>query len=315
MEDAGDPAPQAISATGGASASAPRPPAAEAERGGLRDRLVRSHMLFRANLLSGHVFVRARRSRRAVRPRIHWLRYFVVVALLTVLVAITLDQPVGAFRGHWPGDVSATARAVTDVGKSGWILIPTGVAILVAYSLNWEVWGARRRIFVLKWVAALGFIFFSIAAGGLIADIVKYVVGRARPVHFQELGAFSLHPFTNASFASFPSGHSTTMGGLFAALALLFPRFRLGFLILALWIVGTRVLVGAHYPSDVVAGLAWGAWFSYFSAMLFARHGLIFTYDARGWPVRRSGYRPFGRYLRLRRLLTRRRAKRRPAKN
>lgn len=314
MEDAGRPAPQAPSAEGETAVTG-APATARERRGRWGDRLVRSHMLFRANVRSGHSFVRARHARRTVRPRVHWLRYFVVAAFLVLLAAIVLDQPVGAFRGHWPGDVSATASDITDIGKSGWILIPTGVAILVAYSLNWEVWGARRRIFVLKWVAALGFIFFSIAAGGLITDIVKYVVGRARPVHFQELGAFSLHPFVNASFASFPSGHSTTIGGLFAALALLFPRFRLGFLVLALWIAFTRVLVGAHYPSDVIAGLAWGAWFSYFSAMLFARHGLIFTYDARGWPVRRSGYRLFGRHRRIRRLLARRRAKRRPAKN
>jgi len=265
-----------------------------------RDGLAASHARFRANIRSGHVFLRQRRVTRAgMQPRIRWFSYAVVAVLCVALAALVLDVPVGHYRDHWPVEVMRIARDVTDIGKSGWILIPTGVAILVAYSLDWQVWGARRRAFVVKWLSAIGFIFFSIAAGGLIATIVKRLIGRARPTHFQELGAFSFHPFGDASFASFPSGHATTIGGLFAALALLFPRLRLPFVVLALWIAFTRVLVGAHYPSDVFAGLAWGAWFSYFSAMLFARHGLIFTYDASGWPVRRSGYRA----VRLKRLL------------
>jgi len=270
-----------------------RPDASAGVAARARDRIVASHMLFRANVRSGHVFLQARRARRdSVRPRIRWIEFALVSALLIALAAIVFDVPIGHYRDQWPPEVMRVARDLTDIGKSGWILIPTGVAILVAYSLDWQVWGARRRIFVVKWLSAIGFIFFSIAAGGLIAAILKRFVGRARPAHFHELGAFSFHPFGDASFASFPSGHSTTIGGLFAALALLFPRLRLPFLVLALWIAFTRVLVGAHYPSDVIAGLAWGAWFSYFSAMLFARHGLIFTYGLSGWPVRRSGYRP-----------------------
>lgn len=272
-----------------------------------RDRIVASHMLFRANVRSGHAFLQGRRTARvAVRPRIRWVHFALVSAMVVALAALVLDVPVGHYRGQWPADVMQVARDLTDIGKSGWILIPTGVAILVAYSLDWQVWGARRRIFVVKWLSAIGFIFFSIAAGGLIATIVKRIVGRARPTHFHELGAFSFHPFGDASFASFPSGHSTTIGGLFMALALLFPRLRLPFLVLALWIAFTRVLVGAHYPSDVIAGLAWGAWFSYFSAMLFARHGLIFTYDPSGWPIRRSGYGPV-RLKRLGRIVRRKR--------
>lgn len=269
----------------------------------IRNRIVASHMLFRANIRSGHAFLQNRRARRdLVRPRIRWVEFALASAMLVVLAAVVLDVPVGHYRGQWPPEVMQVARDLTDIGQSGWILIPTGVAILVACSLDWQVVGARRRIFAVKWISAIGFIFFSIAASGLITAIVKRFIGRARPVHFQELGAFSFHPFGDASFASFPSGHSTTIGGLFAAMALLFPRLRLPFLVLALWIAFTRVLVGAHYPSDVIAGLAWGAWFSYFSAMRFARYGLIFTYGPSGWPVRRSGYRPV-RLKRFRRVV------------
>lgn len=274
-----------------------------------RAALLDTHKRFRSNLVSGHYFLEARRARLGGnRPRLHWVRYAFVSVMLVTLAAVVLDLPVGNYRGDWPPEIIRYAADVTNIGKAGWILVPTGVAILIAYGLDWRVWGTRGRIFILKWLSAIGYIFFSIAAGGLITDLVKLCVGRARPEHFQELGAFSFHPFAGSNFASFPSGHATTVGGLFAALALLFPRLRLPFLILALWIAATRILVGAHFPSDVIAGLAWGTWFSYFSAMLFARYGLIFTYDATGWPVRRRGYRLL-RLRRLRRLASRRRAR------
>lgn len=256
-----------------------------------RQNRFRAHRRIRSNVASGHRFLRARLKRRTRRPRIHWARYALVTAFLVAIVGSVFDLPVGHYRNQWPPELLLYARAMTNFGKSGWILVPTGLAVVIGYGMDWEVWGRRRRIFVLRWMALLGFIFFSIAAGGLIADIFKFGIGRARPEHFQALGAFAFEPLHNAGFASFPSGHATTVGGLFAAVALLLPRLRLPCLVLAVWFGCTRILVGAHYPSDVAAGLAWGAWFSYFSAMLFARHGIIFGYDANGWPVRRQGYR------------------------
>ncbi len=257
----------------------------------------RVHRRFGANIATGHRFLRSRLKRRPHRPRIHWVRYFLVTAFVVAIVGLVFDQPVGNYRNQWPAEVLLFAQHMTNFGKSGWILVPTGLAIGVGYSLDWEVWGRHRRIFVLKWMTLVGFVFFSIAAGGLIADVFKFGLGRARPEHFRTLGAFAFEPLHNASFASFPSGHATTVGGLFAAIALLFPRLRLPCFVLALWFGCTRILVGAHYASDVAAGLAWGAWFSYFSAMIFARHGMLFTYDIAGWPVRRRGFR----FLRRRR--------------
>lgn len=279
------------------------------ERAGAHAGLLSTHRRFGSNVASGHRFLRARaRRRRGAHPRIHGVRYAIVAAFVVAIFALVLDLPVGAYRNQWPDLVLRIGRDMTNFGKSGWILIPTGLAILVGYSLDWEVWGRRGRMFALRWMSLVGYIFFSIAGAGLITDLVKALVGRARPVHFQELGAFAFELFHGASYYSFPSGHSTTIGALFAAIALLYPLVRLPCLLLALWFGATRIIVGAHYPSDVAAGLAWGAWFAYFSAMLFARHGIIFTYGARGWPVRRGGYRLLSarRLRRLRRLVRRR---------
>jgi undecaprenyl-diphosphatase len=46
-------------------------------------------------------------------------------------------------------------------------------------------------------------------------------------------------------------------------------------------------MVSAHYPSDVVAGLALGAWFSFMTAIVYSRYGLLFKTDENGWPIPR----------------------------
>jgi membrane-associated phospholipid phosphatase len=106
------------------------------------------------------------------------------------------------------------------------------------------------------------YIFIAIAASGLAANLIKRIIGRARPSLYEDWTSHGFHPFSGARFESFPSGHATTVGALLMALALLAPRFRLMFLVMALWIGFSRVIVAAHYPSDVIAGLTFGAWFS-----------------------------------------------------
>lgn len=96
-------------------------------------------------------------------------------------------------------------------------------------------------------------------------------------------------PFAgDASFESFPSGHATTIGSVFVAFALFFPRY--GALLIAggLWLGMTRIMVGAHYPSDVIAGLALGGWFSFMTAIVFARYGLVFRIGPDNWPAPRQ---------------------------
>jgi undecaprenyl-diphosphatase len=56
-------------------------------------------------------------------------------------------------------------------------------------------------------------------------------------------------------------------------------------------------MVGAHYPSDVMAGLALGGWFSFMIAIVYSRYGLLFRIDAAGWPTPRL---PFFKSSRLR---------------
>ena len=120
------------------------------------------------------------------------------------------------------------------------------------------------------------------------SDLIKNTIGRARPKLLDEFGAHH-HVFGafESVYASFPSGHSTTTGALCMALILLIPRWGPVWLILALLGGASRVVVDAHYPSDVLAGLAFGAVFVLLAARWLAQRGTMFTFDE-GWIPHRT---------------------------
>lgn len=100
----------------------------------------------------------------------------------------------------------------------------------------------------------------SSLAGGIVANILKPMFGRWRPKGYFNLGEFGFEPFSSikAIHASFPSGHSTSIMALMTATALLFPRWRIPCVAIALATASARVFAGAHYPADVAAGLITG---------------------------------------------------------
>lgn len=243
-----------------------------------------------SNIVTNHLLLKRRKDHSNTQIRVHGFRYLFLSAMVVFLTAVVLDMPVGSFRGQWPGSLRSWAGFFTDLGKSGWILYPTGIFLIIGFGINWRRLHVRNQLILAKWMSAAGYIFVAVGVSGLIATILKRVIGRARPMHYEEHGAFYFQPFSDASYASFPSGHSTTSGAIFAAVAIFFPKLRYPALVLAVWLGFSRVLVGAHYPSDVVAGVAFGAWYAYFSALFFARYDILFTTDENGWPVRRRGY-------------------------
>ncbi len=107
--------------------------------------------------------------------------------------------------------------------------------------------------------------FFVLTVGGqyLIVNVVKWLVDRARP---------NLDRLTGFSGPSFPSGHAAASAATFAACALVLGRGRslqsrsvlagVG-TALAVAIATSRVMLGVHWMTDVLAGLALGwAWFA-----------------------------------------------------
>ena len=193
-------------------------------------------------------------------------------------------------RANFPAD-SLTAQVfslITQTGTSGWILGITAVLGLYLSTSRWEEMPRAKRLQRINWYSDANFAFFTIALSGIAANLIKNTIGRARPSQMDSLGAyyFDFAAF-ESHFASFPSGHSTTSGALGMVLILLFPRYWPIWLVFAILGGVSRVFVGAHYPSDVLAGLAFGAGFVLLAARWLALRGTMFTLGDSWIPQRR----------------------------
>lgn len=232
--------------------------------------------------------------RPATYPRFDWATWLGCAVAVIAIMAVVFDPPVGSFGRRWPTGLTEFAEAVTRIGLSGWYLIPAAVIGLIVNLTDWSKLRGRRLLRLYNWTSLSIFVLLSVGIPGLVGTFLKHFIGRARPLHFAEYGAFSLHPLTgSASFASMPSGHSCTLGSLAMILILLFPASRFVVIPVALVLATTRVVLFSHYPSDVAVGLALGASVTLLVALVFARLGYMFHASADGLPTRRKSFSVF----------------------
>lgn len=133
---------------------------------------------------------------------------------------------------------------ITMLGDSV-VMIVLGITIVV-----WLTWRKAYRAAIAAGIAMI--------AGKLFVTILKYGIQRPRPLEL---------PYSGAEFFSFPSAHATTAAVTFGILAVLVSHSMgrwgraavygiCGSLIAAIGY--SRVYLGAHWLSDVLAGLLFG---------------------------------------------------------
>jgi undecaprenyl-diphosphatase len=87
---------------------------------------------------------------------------------------------------------------------------------------------------------------------------LKFLIQRKRPLVFLEtLSKLSRGP-GEVLDPSFPSAHTLYAFMMATLLAVWFPRYRVIFYIVAGFIGWTRIYLGVHYPTDVLAGALLG---------------------------------------------------------
>jgi membrane-associated phospholipid phosphatase len=168
---------------------------------------------------------------------------------------------------------------ISDFGRSGWFLWPIGLVLLALAALMRPAIGRITNLVAATIVVRLGFIFLAIGIPGLVVAIVKRLIGRVRP---SDLGPFHYVPFAwRPDYASLPSGHSTAAFAAAVAVGAVWRRARPAMWIYAVLVAASRILIAAHYPSDVLAGALVGISSALLIRRWFAQRRLGFSVDAR----------------------------------
>jgi membrane-associated phospholipid phosphatase len=200
----------------------------------------------------------------------------ILVGLLAYLMRtssalVEVDRSVGQWGAdHATGWSTHGLQLVTDLAAT-----PTAIALIVIVGIVESVRAPNR------WV--LPFLVTVVLGEVVLVNTVKHLLERVRP---------TFNPIAATLGPSFPSGHSATAAALFAGLALVLARRRsprtrallaATAAAIAAGVACSRVMLGVHWLSDVIAGLAFGwAWFA-LCAIAFGGRFLHF-----GAPVERA---------------------------
>lgn len=131
------------------------------------------------------------------------------------------------------------AEPITHLGSKGGVWVLAALVLLaIGPHLNRRTGAA---------------ILAAIAVNTLLVDLlIKRTVGRTRPWSIMDVDLDDT--LMNPHSYSFPSGHAATAFAAAIILAARFPRWRWPLLGLATLIALSRVVLGAHWPSDIAAG-------------------------------------------------------------
>jgi undecaprenyl-diphosphatase len=214
-------------------------------------------------------------------PRLVVGAIFAVAAVVAAILLI--DIPISnAVRGL-PLWLVGAFDTFTEFGKSGWFLFPIGLMLLALAAIAPPAWPRLSRLLIVSLAIRLSFVFGAIALPGLFVVVLKYLIGRARPFVEPDGGSFAWAPFGwNAEYASIPSGHGTTAFAAAIAIGAVWPRVRPIIWIYAVLVAASRVVLTAHYPSDVLASAVVGIIGALLVRQTFAVRRLGFVVDRTG---------------------------------
>ncbi len=170
-----------------------------------------------------------------------WMFFLSLLAGCAILMVLEWRGLPTTLSLTFKGDIKRESRWLAQYGQA--------VCTVVAAILIWQIDSHRDRA-VPVLVATFG--------ATLVATVIKKSVSRVRPGR-ENAGKFLGPSLKHGNFKeSFPSSHSACAVALSATLAMLYPDAAVTFWVLAIGCAVLRYLLDAHWPSDVLGGIALG---------------------------------------------------------
>jgi membrane-associated phospholipid phosphatase len=187
----------------------------------------------------------------------NWIILSALLVPCAVLLIIELRGVTTTLSLKMRGDINRESKFLAQYGQS----VCTPLVALLVWQLD-KVSPGRHALMVLA----------STCAASASAGILKRLFGRSRP-NRDHAGKFLGPTWKHANWReSFPSSHSACAMAMSIPLAVLYPPAAVTFFSLAVLTAVLRYLLDAHWPSDVLAGLALGYVCAYGVMELFARY-------------------------------------------
>ncbi|HEV7868825.1 MAG TPA: phosphatase PAP2 family protein [Chthoniobacteraceae bacterium] len=188
------------------------------------------------------------------------LRWFVSALAAVALIGCSfpLDAPVELWmNSHQNPAVIAVAKSISRFSAWPWLI--SAAAVCLAFA-----WVRQKRNAVSVLVAMI----IASSLAGLSADVLRGSTGRTRPyatpAGIAEQGWYGVHSGSQwlvgqHAYNAFPSGHTATAAAF--SVALFLSRRVLGAVLLGCTgvVAASRIYLGAHHFSDVIAGAVLGS--------------------------------------------------------
>jgi membrane-associated phospholipid phosphatase len=173
------------------------------------------------------------------------MHLYIVLALSISCVLLIVLERLGApvvLDLKFRGDIKRESQWFAQYGQ----FVCTAVVVVII----WQMDAGHRKNAV--------YMAGGVAAASVSAFVLKHLFSRVRPKH-ENAGKFFGPSFSHANHReSFPSSHSACAMALTVGLVHLYPAAMISWWALVILTATLRYVADAHWPSDVLGGLALG---------------------------------------------------------